>query len=159
MLFAALCRRKSLRLQKLSQDGLDTDTKSSLNIADMAGVCAAAAEGEEDVVADEGDDFFSPFPDPDLLSQVENGQAATVAMSTTGKTDFQAARRRHSVMPARRSDPPLLPTTSSESTEAEPQQEHARTEEASTRKPVRRTKPRASARTAPSRTSTRRKTR
>ena len=157
--YIAWCRRKSLRLQKLSQDRLDTDAEPGPIVEDMAGDCAA--EAEEDVVADEGDDFFSPFPDPDLLSQVENDQGATVvaAMTTTSKTDFQAARRRHSVMPARHSDPPLLPTTSSESSEAEPEPEQTRKEEISTRKPAGRTKPRASTRRAPSRASTRRKTR
>ena len=124
----------------------------------MAGACGASAE--ENVVADESDDFFSPFPDADLLSQVENDQGVTgVETGTTDRTDFQAARRRHSVMPARRSDPPLLPTTSPELSEANAEQEQIRTIEASALKPANRTKPRASTRRAPSRTSTRRKTR
>ena len=147
-----------MRLQKLSQDGLDIDAESGRHGADMAGACGASAE--ENVVADESDDFFSPFPDADLLSQVENDQGVTgVETGTTDRTDFQAARRRHSVMPARRSDPPLLPTTSPELSEANAEQEQIRTIEASARKPANRTKPRASTRRAPSRTSTRRKTR
>lgn len=147
-----------MRLQKLSQNGLDTDAESGRNGAGMASACGASAE--ESVVADESDDFFSPFPDADLLSQVENDQEVTsVETGTSDKTDFQAARRRHSVMPARRSDPPLLPTTSSESSDAYTEQEQTRTIEASTRKSANRTKPRVSTRRAPSRTSTRRKTR
>lgn len=158
------CRRKSLRLQKLAEDTPDTslDAETSVDVepgqpsAD-GGACDASIEAI--AAAEEGDDFFSPFPDPDLLSQVED--ASVAATSRKDSTEFQAARRRHSVMPGRRSDPPLVITTSSESTEGEfeQEQEQAGSEEAATRKPASRLKSRASARTAPARASTRRKTR
>lgn len=158
------CRRKSLRLQKLAEDTPDTnlDAETSVDVepgqpsAD-GGACDASIE--DIAAAEEGDDFFSPFPDPDLLSQVED--ASVAATSRKDSTEFQAARRRHSVMPGRRSDPPLVITTSSESTEGEfeQEQEQAGSEEAATRKPASRLKSRASARTAPARASTRRKTR
>ena len=158
------CRRKSLRLQKLPEDtpdtsldtGVSVDAESGQASADVGGACDAPVE--DDMAAEESDDFFSPFPDPDLLSQVENASGA--ATSRKDSTEFQAARRRHSVMPGRRSDPPLVITTSSESTEGEfEQQQQAGSQEAATRKPASRLKPRASARMAPARASTRRKIR
>ena len=156
------CRRKSLRLQKLAEDTPDTSLDAETSVAVEPGQHSADggacdASIEDIAAAEEGDDFFSPFPDPDLLSQVED--ASVAATSRKDSTEFQAARRRHSVMPGRRSDPPLVITTSSESTEGEFEQEQAGSEEAATRKPASRLQSRVSARTAPARASTRRKTR
>jgi hypothetical protein len=155
--------RKSLRLQKLVKD------EPAVPAAGPASVLTAAPGATiEETPAEEADDFFSPFPDSDALAEVETSPQedinnnAAAPKDEKGKTEFQTARRRHSVMPvnkSRRSDPPLLPTSSVESIAEEPgEEEHAQQEgqvgrgvlavAARSRAPTRRAASRASSRRA-----------
>lgn len=156
-----LCRRKSLRLQKLADDVSDATEAESASTGPVIGDFCTASIAED--IPEDGEDLFSPFPDPEALNQGEHDGGATApATSTIGKADFQAARRRHSVMPAkssRCSNLPLFPTTSSESTEGNSEQEQTRGVDAAVRKSANRPRPRVSTRRAPSRASTRRATR